>query len=100
MFDPSQMGAPAPAAPPIDPAMASAPAEPTAAESIEELLDRQRLELQQKMLEDGTISAEERLLIQAMEQAQAKFLAKREKEEQAALGGGPATNFLRRSVGG
>jgi hypothetical protein len=93
LFDPSQMG-------PSGPAPAPPEAEPSVKETIEDLLGRHELEIQQVALEDGTLTAEERLLIDAMATARAKFLAKREKEEQAALGGGPATNFLRRSVGG
>jgi hypothetical protein len=48
---------------------------------------------------DGTVDAQERLIIEQITTLVAKLQANREKQEQAALGGGPATQFLRRSSG-
>ena len=50
--------------------------------------------------DDGQVSEVERLEIEKILTMLQKFRADREKEHQAALGGGPATNFLRRAAGG
>ena len=49
--------------------------------------------------EDG-VDEQERLLFEQLTTLVQKIRATREKEHQAALGGGPATNFLRRAAGG
>lgn len=49
---------------------------------------------------DGNVSRQEMVVVEQITTLIAKLQAGRDKEEQAALGGGPATNFLRRSAGG
>jgi uncharacterized membrane protein YebE (DUF533 family) len=49
---------------------------------------------------DGTVSKAEMLIVEQITTLVAKLQAGREKEQQAALGGGPATQFLRRASGG
>lgn len=49
---------------------------------------------------DGKVTEQERMLFEKISVSARQFLVGREKEEQAALGGGPATNFLRRASGG
>lgn len=51
-------------------------------------------------MSDGTVTEQERLLFEKISMSARQFNVGREKEQQAALGGGPATNFLRRSSGG
>ena len=48
---------------------------------------------------DGTVTAQETVIVEQITSLIAKLRAGREKEEQAALGGGPATNYLRRNNG-
>ena len=48
---------------------------------------------------DGTVSAQERLIVEQITTLVAKLQAGREKEQQAALGGGPATQYLKRASG-
>jgi hypothetical protein len=49
---------------------------------------------------DGQVTAQEELIAEQITTLIAKLRAGREKEEQAALGGGPATNYLRRASSG
>jgi DNA replication initiation complex subunit (GINS family) len=79
-----------------------APAPPEAAapqESVEDWVDRAITEAHGKAAEGG-LTPKERLLVEKLTSLYAQLLAERDKEEQAALGGGPATNFLRRNSGG
>lgn len=55
--------------------------------------------LRQALEEDGQMDPEEKLLFEQITTLIAKFKAGRHKQEQAALGGGPATAFLKRSSG-
>lgn len=48
---------------------------------------------------DGQVTAQESVLVEQVTTLIAKLRAGREKEQQAALGGGPATNYLRRASG-
>jgi hypothetical protein len=49
---------------------------------------------------DGRLSPKESMSLSKIRLELDKIAAERAKEEQAALGGGPATNFLRRASGG
>jgi hypothetical protein len=48
---------------------------------------------------DGQVTAQEELIAEQITTLIAKLRAGREKEEQAALGGGPATQYLKRASG-
>lgn len=50
--------------------------------------------------EDGTVSPSEMVIVEQITTLVAKLQAGRDKEQQAALGGGPATQFLARKFGG
>jgi hypothetical protein len=49
---------------------------------------------------DGSVTEAERLIVEQITTLVQKIKAGREKEQQAALGGGPATQFLRRASAG
>ena len=49
--------------------------------------------------EDGTVSPAEMVIVEQITTLVAKLSAGRDKEQQAALGGGPATQFLARTFG-
>lgn len=51
-------------------------------------------------ISEGGADSQEELLLEQLTSIVAKIKAKRAKEEQAALGGGPATAFLSRALGG
>ena len=69
---------------------------PDSGDAFQKIIDAARAAVE----EDGTVSAQERLLVEQITTLVAKLQAGREKEQQAALGGGPATQFLRRASGG
>jgi uncharacterized membrane protein YebE (DUF533 family) len=84
-----------------DPSMgASAPAPEAPAADVEEVLSRFLSEIKAAAESDGQVSQNERLLIEKLTTIGQQFLANREKEDQAALGGGPATNSISRILGG
>ena len=80
-----------------DEMMGGAPPEPPA--DFEATVERLRGLLIELAENDGSVSEQERLSIEKMLTEVQKWRADREKERQAALGGGPATNFLRRASG-
>lgn len=55
--------------------------------------------LRQALEQDGEFDADDRLLFEQVTTLIAKFQANRAKQQEAALGGGPATKYLRRSSG-
>lgn len=73
--------------------------EPEAAqESPDEMISMALDMIRQALSADG-LSEQERLTIEKVTTLLQQIPATREKEQQAALGGGPATNFLRRNSG-
>lgn len=92
MMDPfGAMPAPPAAGPYAEPASEARPIEDVLKDCVAALEDAARA--------DGSISERERLLLEKIRTLHQQFLADREKEHQAALGGGPATQFLARSFG-
>lgn len=92
MFDPSLMGGaaaptPAPAPEPVDPA-------------VEEIIRKFLADLSAATQSDGTVTETEKLLLEKARSLSQQFLAGREKEDQAALGGGGALNSVARALGG
>ena len=71
---------------------------PTA--DIESAIEEAMQILKDAAASDGQVTANERLVIEKITTLAQQLLATREKEHQAALGGGPATNFLKRMSGG
>lgn len=49
---------------------------------------------------DGTVTPQENVIVEQIGSLIAKLQAGRDKERQAALGGGPATQYLKRANGG
>lgn len=86
MFDPAQIGNPQPA--------------PEQAVDIEEIAKKFLADVGAAAESDGQVSESERLLIEKCRTIIQQFLASREKEAQAALGGGPATQYISRTLGG
>ena len=85
MMDPAMMGAPQAA--PVDPA-------------VEQVIKKFLEQLRAAVSADGQTSEAEKLLVEQMTTIGQKFLANREKEDQAALGGGGALNAVARALGG
>lgn len=79
--------------------MTGGPAAPEPVD-IEEVVKRFLSEVKAAAESDGQVSENERLLIEKVTTIGQQFLANREKEAQAALGGGPATQFISRTLGG
>lgn len=86
MFDPNQM--------------MGGSAAPEAELDIEAVIKKFLAEVRAAAESDGQVSENERLLIEKVTTIGQQFLANREKEAQAALGGGPATQFISRTLGG
>ena len=82
MLDPAQIGSSQPA------------------QDIEEIAKKFLADIGAAAESDGQVSENERLLIEKCRTIVQQFLASREKEAQAALGGGPATQFINRTLGG
>lgn len=83
------------------PPMGPPPAGPEQGEelSFEDRLARIVSDARAAVAEDG-VDPDEELILEQLTSLVAKIKAKRAKEHQAALGGGPATNFLGRMLGG
>lgn len=78
------------------------PAAPEAApeQAVEDVLKQFLSDVKAAAESDGQVSEAERLLIEKITTIGQQFLATREKEAQAALGGGPATQYISRTLGG
>lgn len=74
-------------------------AAPEAQQSPDEMISMALDMIRQALSADGDLSEAERLTIEKVTTMLQQIPAGREKEQQAALGGGPATNFLRRNSG-
>lgn len=85
---------------PIGPNGEALPYDNAPAEGVPDVLKRLISEIQSAASADGTVSENERLLIEKLTTLAQQFLATREKEHQAAMGGGPAMNALARMSGG
>ena len=85
--DPSMMGLP-------DPGMDAQPDQ--GSDPFQRIIDAVRAAVE----EDGTVTPAEMVIVEQITTLVAKLSAGRDKEQQAALGGGPATQFLARTFGG
>ena len=82
-----------------DPGQAAPEAAPEQASGSPEDMIGEALEMIRQALSADGLSEQERLTIEKVTTLLQQIPATREKEQQAALGGGPATNFLRRQSG-
>lgn len=73
---------------------------PQEEQSPQDAFSRVMAEVQALVEADGKVTQSEALELEKIRMSIRKILAGREKEEQAALGGGPATSFLKRASGG
>lgn len=83
--------------PPMQPQAAPAPA---AAPPDEAALLRHALMLVRQAIAGNGVDDQERLGLEKITTGIQQILAARDQQQQAALGGGPATNFLRRITSG
>lgn len=74
--------------------------QPAQDDSPQGAFDRVMAEVQKLVEADGQVTQSEAMELEKIRMSIRKILAGREKEEQAALGGGPATSYLKRAVGG
>jgi hypothetical protein len=85
---------------PVGPNGEMLPYQDEPSEEVEDVVRRLVREVEVAINADGQVSENERLLFEKLRTLAQQFLANREKENQAALGGGPATNALARMTSG
>ena len=73
---------------------------PQAAPSVEDVVRKFLSDLNAAVEADGTVSEAERLLLEKARTLLQQLPASREKENEAALGGGGALNAVARALGG
>ena len=78
------------------PGMAAGAQTDQASDPFQRIIDAVRSAVE----EDGTVTAQEMLIVEQITTLVAKLRAGRDKEQQAMLGGGPATQGLARIFGG